>query len=90
MTVQQDLQKAVANAKQSAGTYATMGESTQDQSAKQMFKQMEQDMERHEKILQSRLDYLNQHNQLNVQQQQKQQQQAYQAQQELKQEQPQQ
>lgn len=81
MTVQQDLQKAIASAKSAAGTYAMMAESTQDPSARQMFTQMAQDMERHEKILQSRLDYLNQHNQLNMQQQQKQQQQAYQAQQ---------
>ncbi len=89
MTVQQDLQKAIASAKSSGGTYAMMSASTQDQSAKQMYTQMAQDVERHEKILQSRLDYLNQHNQLNAQQQQQQQQQAYEAQKEIHPDQPQ-
>ncbi len=38
VTVQQDLQKAVASALQMQGTYAMMAESTQDPLARQMFK----------------------------------------------------
>lgn len=83
VTVQQDLQKAVASAQSALGTYEMFSESTQDQSAKTMFKQMAQDAQRHVQILQSRLQYLNQNNQLNHQQQQKQQQQQALAQQEL-------
>lgn len=55
MTVQQDLQKALAAAKSAQGSYATFSNSTQDQTAKQMFQQMEQDMTRHIAQLNSRL-----------------------------------
>ncbi|MCC5467951.1 DUF1657 domain-containing protein [Pelosinus baikalensis] len=55
MTVQQDLQKALATAKSAQGSYAQFVQSTQDQTAKQMFQQMEQDMVRHIAQLNSRL-----------------------------------
>ncbi len=71
MTVQQDLQKALASAKAAQGTYATFSNSTQDQTAKQMFQQMEQDMSRHIAQLNSRLGVVEQ-NPLNENQQQNQ------------------
>ena len=65
MTVQQDMQKAVAAAQSALGTYATFSESTQDQSAKQMFKDMTVEMQKHVAMLNSRLGYLTQNNDLN-------------------------
>jgi len=67
MTVQSDLQKAVAAAESAKGTYATFGQSTDDQTAKQMFTQMERDMDQHICQLNSRLGVIAQ-NQLNNQQ----------------------
>lgn len=67
MTVQQDLQKAVAAAQSALGTYASFSESTQDQSSKQMFKEMTGDMHKHVAMLNSRLGYLTQNNSLNEQ-----------------------
>jgi hypothetical protein len=55
MTVQQDLEKARASALAAQGSYATFASSTQDQTAKQMFQQMEQDMTRHIAQIDSRL-----------------------------------
>ena len=69
MTVQKDLQKAVAAAESAKGTYASFGQSTEDQTAKQMFTQMAQDMDRHICQLNSRLGVTAQ-NQLNNQDQQ--------------------
>ena len=66
MTVQNDLQKAVAAAESAKGTYATFGQSTDDQTAKQMFTQMAQDMDQHISQLNSRLGVVAQ-NQLNNQ-----------------------
>ena len=66
MTVQKDLQKAVAAAESAKGTYATFSQSTDDQTAKQMFTQMTQDMDRHISQLNSRLGVTAQ-NQLNSQ-----------------------
>jgi len=65
VTVQQDLQKAVASAQAALGTYSMFAESTQDQSAKQMFKDMSKDMQRHIDWLNSRLNYVTQNNNLN-------------------------
>jgi len=65
VTVQQDLQKAVASAQAALGTYSMFAESTQDQSAKQMFKDMSKDMQRHIDMLNSRLNYVTQNNNLN-------------------------
>lgn len=66
MTVKQDLEKALAAAKSAQGTYATFATSTQDQTAKQMFQQMEQDMYKHISQLNSRLSVVDQ-NPLNTQ-----------------------
>jgi rubrerythrin len=55
MTVQKDLQKAVAAAQSAKGTYATFVESTDDPTAKQMFTQMSQDLDNHISQLNSRL-----------------------------------
>ena len=69
MTVQKDLQKAVAAAESAKGTYATFEQSTDDQTAKQMFTQMAQDMDRHISQINSRLSVTAQ-NQLNNQEEQ--------------------
>lgn len=66
MTVQKDLQKAVAAAESAKGTYATFAQSTDDNTAKQMFQDMSQDMDRHISQLNSRLGVTAQ-NQLNQQ-----------------------
>jgi len=66
MTVQKDLQKAVAAAESAKGTYSSFSQSTDDQSAKQMFTQMSQDMDRHISQINSRLSVTAQ-NQLNNQ-----------------------
>lgn len=66
MTVQKDLQKAVAAAESAKGTYSSFSQSTDDQTAKQMFTQMSQDMDRHISQLNSRLGVTAQ-NQLNNQ-----------------------
>lgn len=68
MTVQQDVQKAIASAESAQGSYLTFANATQDQSAKQMFQSMADDMSRHVEQLKGRLGYLNQNNGLNQQQ----------------------
>lgn len=68
MTVQSDLQKAIAAAEAQKGTYAMFAESTDDQMAKAMFRQMAEDMDNHVKQLQGRLNYLNQVNPMNTSQ----------------------
>ncbi|HEX3015404.1 MAG TPA: DUF1657 domain-containing protein [Desulfobacteria bacterium] len=65
MTVQSDLQKAVAGAKSAQGTYEMFATSTLDQSAKQMFQELAGDMQRHIDMLNSRLGYVTQNNDLN-------------------------
>lgn len=74
MTVQQDVQKAIASAEAAQGTYLMFANSTQDTSAKQMFQSMADDMQRHIDQLKGRNQYLTQSNPLNQQQQQQQQQ----------------
>lgn len=66
MTVQKDLQKALAAAESAKGTYAQFAAATDDQSAKNMFQGMSQDMDRHIAQLNSRLGVVDQ-NQLNKQ-----------------------
>lgn len=66
MTVQKDLQKALAAAESAKGAYASFASATDDQSAKNMFQQMSQDMDRHIAQLNSRLGVVDQ-NQLNNQ-----------------------
>lgn len=65
MTVQSDLQKAVASAQSALGTYEMFAQSTDDQSAKQMFQELSRDMTRHVDMLNSRLSYVTQNNDLN-------------------------
>jgi bacterioferritin (cytochrome b1) len=56
MTVKKDLEKALAAAESAQGTYAAFGASTDDQTAKQMFQSMSQDMERHISNIKTRLN----------------------------------
>ena len=65
MTVQADLEKAVAAAQSALGTYETFSVSTLDDSAKQMFKDLSSDMERHVGLLRGRLAYVTQNNAMN-------------------------
>lgn len=69
LTVQSDLQKAIASCEAAKGSYSMMAQSTEDQTAKQMFNQMKSDIDRHLQLLNSRMDYLNENNQLNSKQQ---------------------
>jgi rubrerythrin len=55
MTVKKDLEEAVAAAESAKGTYAEFATATDDQSAKTMFEQMSQDMDRHIVQLNSRV-----------------------------------
>lgn len=55
MTVQSDLQKALAAAQSAKGTYGMFEQATDDQTAKSMFKSMSQDMDRHISQINSRL-----------------------------------
>lgn len=52
-------------AEASKGSYLLYAVESEDQKAKQVFQDMATDMDRHVKILQSRMDYLDQNNQLN-------------------------
>jgi rubrerythrin len=67
LTVQQDLQKAVAAATCALGTYSTFSLSTQDQSAKTMFEELTKDAQRHVSMLNGRLAYIEQNNPMNQQ-----------------------
>lgn len=58
MTVESDLKKALAATQAALGNYSMFAESTQDQSAKQMFQDMASDLRRHVNQIQSRLDYV--------------------------------
>lgn len=69
MTVKSDIKKAIASAESAKGTYAMFAESTDDTTAKQMFQQMEQDMQRHVDMLNNRLNYITENNTLYQQQQ---------------------
>lgn len=65
MTVQSDLQKAIASCEAAKGSYSLMAESTEDQETKQMFQQMSSEVDRHIKFLNDRLSFLNENNPLN-------------------------
>jgi rubrerythrin len=67
MTVQQDLEKAVAAAESAQGTYLTFSSATQDQTQQQMFKSMAEDMQRHVDTLRDRLGYVTENNPMNQQ-----------------------
>jgi rubrerythrin len=68
VTVQQDLQKAVASAEAAQGSYLSMSNATQDQTAKQMFQTMSDDVQRHIEQLKGRLNYVETNNPMNQQQ----------------------
>lgn len=55
MTVQSDLQKALAAAQSAKGTYAAFAQATDDSSAKTMYQAMSQDMDRHISQINSRI-----------------------------------
>lgn len=65
LTVQSDLQKAIASCEAAKGSYAMMSQSTEDQQAQQMFNNMKSDIEKHLQFLNDRLSYLNDNNELN-------------------------
>lgn len=69
LTVQSDLQKAVAACESAKGTYKVMAQSTDDKSAKSMYTEMSSDLERHLSYLNGRLNYITQANSLNQSQQ---------------------
>ncbi|AET66174.1 Protein of unknown function (DUF1657) [Desulfosporosinus orientis DSM 765] len=65
MTIQADLEKAVASAQSALGTYETFAASTQDDTAKAMYKDLSGDMERHVAVLKGRLNYVTENNPMN-------------------------
>lgn len=65
MTVKSDLQKAIASAESAKGTYLMAAQSTDDQSAKQRYEQMANDISSHISYLNSRVQYLGNSNNLN-------------------------
>jgi rubrerythrin len=65
LTVQSDLQQAIAASQTAVGCYATMSQATEDPQAKQMYEKMKCEVDNHLQYLEGRLDYLNQHNELN-------------------------
>jgi rubrerythrin len=67
VTVQQDLEKAVAAAESAQGCYLTFASATQDQSQQSMFKSMAEDMQRHVEQLRDRLAYVTENNPMNKQ-----------------------
>ena len=71
MTVQSDLEKAVAAAKAQMGMYAQFETSVKEPAAKKMFNEMAQDMKRHVESLTTRLSFLEKNNPLYQQNQQK-------------------
>jgi len=66
MTVYANLERALAMVEASKGNYLLFATDSEDDKARQVFQDMASDMERHAKILQSRIDYLEQNNQLNA------------------------
>lgn len=56
MTVQSDLQKALAEAELAKGTYATYEQSTDDRRVKQMYSQMASELDQHISQINSCLD----------------------------------
>ncbi|NLJ77972.1 MAG: DUF1657 domain-containing protein [Tissierellia bacterium] len=65
MTVQSDLQQAIASCEAAKGSYCMMAQATEDQQAKHMFDQMASEVENHIQYLSDRLNYLNENNPLN-------------------------
>lgn len=65
MTVRADLERSIAMAEAAQGNYLLFAVDSEDERARQVFNDMAEDMQRHVKILQSRVEYLKQHNPLN-------------------------
>jgi len=66
MTVYNDLERAIAMAEAAKGSYMLFSTESEDGQATKVFKEMAQDMQRHVTVLESRLEYLNEHNKLNA------------------------
>ena len=64
MTVQGDLEKAIAYCEATKGSYALMAQSTEEKDAKDTFNAMKADVERHIQFLNNRLEYLKENNDL--------------------------
>lgn len=62
MTIESDLQLALARAEQLKGSYAVFAGSTQDPDAKKMYRQLHQDMQRHVDSLYQRISYVTNNN----------------------------
>lgn len=62
MNAQEDLRKAVAAAQSALDTFKGYSHSNLDNGAKQIFKELTTDMERHVDLLAGRLTYINQDN----------------------------
>lgn len=60
MNAQEDLKKAVANAQSALNTFKGYSHSNLENGAKQIFKELVIDMERHVDLLTGRLSYINQ------------------------------
>jgi rubrerythrin len=58
MTVQREIERARAIAEAARGNYLLFAEQTEDETARRVYREMAEDMERHTRILESRLDYL--------------------------------
>jgi bacterioferritin (cytochrome b1) len=65
VTVQQDLEKAVAAAEAAQGSYMVFSQSTQDPTTKAMYETMATDVTRHVDQLKGRLKYIGTANPLN-------------------------
>lgn len=65
LTVRRDLDRAIAMAEASRGSYLLFATDSEDEKATTVFNDMAADMNRHVKILESRRDYLDKHNRLN-------------------------
>lgn len=62
MTVESDLQKALAQAESLKGSYAVFANSTQDVNARNMYQGLQLDMQRHVDRLYERLSYIKNRN----------------------------
>lgn len=62
MNAQDDLRKAIADAQSALNTFKGYSHSNIDNGAKQIFKELATDMQRHVDLLTGRLSYINQGN----------------------------
>lgn len=64
MSIQSDFELVIAYCEVTKGNYALMAQSTDDTNAKQTFNSMKDDLDKHIKFLNDRLEYLKQNNEL--------------------------